>query len=289
MVQDQRRRIDPAPFVRPASAPSWPSLPRSRISAEATSFQCAGTDRKGKTSTVSRGTSIMLSGLRLHYVDPIRSFGRPARLFLTMLLVDGVIFSAWQLFFNFYILQSGFTREFLGLANSMPSAAGLIFGIPLGRLSDRIGRKASIIIGIALSSIMMLAQITFRDPRLIAGAAFVYGAANMLFIVSQAPLMAQLSNRENRTLLFSLSWGLQTIASAVGALFAGQLPGLFGGLLHVAAHSATAYQAVLITGVLTGNVRDRPDVAHGRAAACVGTAPRTARGGARCPCRQRPA
>ena len=133
---------------------------------------------------------------------------------------------------------------------------------------------------------MMLAQITFRDPRLIAGAAFVYGASNMLFIVSQAPLMARLSNRENRTLLFSLSWGLQTIASAVGALFAGQLPGLFGGLLHVEAHSATAYQAVLITGVLLGTSRDRPDVAHGRAPACLGAARREPRGRrAGCPCR----
>ncbi len=200
----------------------------------------------------------MLRSLRLHYIDPIRGFGRPARLFLLMIILDGVIFSAWQLFFNFYILQSGFTREYLGLVNSLPSAAALIFGIPLGRLSDRIGGRASIIGGIAVSSVMMLAQITLGDPRLIAGAAFLYGAANMLFIVSQAPLMARLSDRDNRTLLFSLSFGLQTMAGAVGALFAGQLPGLFGGLLHVEAHTATAYQAVLIASVLLGTTSILP-------------------------------
>ena len=196
----------------------------------------------------------MLNDLRHHYIDPIRGFGRAARLFLLTLVIDGVIFSGWQLFFNFYILQSGFSREFLGLATSLPSAAGLLFGIPLGRLSDRIGRKASIILGIAMSSLLMLAQITFRDPRLIAAAAFLYGAFNMLFIVGQAPLMAKLSNRDNRTMLFSLGFGVQTIAGSVGALFAGQLPGLFGGLLRVGAHSAAAYQAVLIATVLFGSL-----------------------------------
>ncbi len=200
----------------------------------------------------------MFRSLRLHYIDPMRGFDRPARLFLMMIIVDGVIFSAWQLFFNFYILQSGFSREYLGLVNSLPSAAGLLFGIPLGRLSDRVGGRISIIAGIAVSSIMMLLQITLRDPSLIAGAAFVYGAANMLFIVSQAPMMARLSNRDNRTLLFSLSFGLQTMAGALGALFAGQLPGLFGGLLHVEAHTATAYQAVLIASVLLGTTSILP-------------------------------
>lgn len=194
----------------------------------------------------------MLESTKRHYLDPLRSFNRAARLFLIMILIDGVIYSGWQLFFNFYMLQSGYTREFLGLVNSMPSAAGLIFGIPLGRLSDRIGRRISIIIGLAMSGVCMLAQITVHEPRLIAAMAFLNGTANMLFIVSQAPLMSRLSDPENRTLLFSLSFGLQTISGAVGALFAGQLPGFFGTMLKVSANSAAAYQAVLIVSVLLG-------------------------------------
>jgi MFS family permease len=194
----------------------------------------------------------MLPNLKSHYVEPIRSFNRPARLFLLMTIIDGVILSGWQLFFNFYMLESGFSRDFLGLVNSMPSAAGLIFGILVGRISDRIGRRLSMIIGIALASVFMLVQITFRQPAVIAGAAFLMGIFNMLFIVSQAPLMVKLSSAENRTMLFSLNFGLQTIAGAVGSVFAGQLPALFGTLLNVQEHSAAAYQAVLITSVLLG-------------------------------------
>ncbi len=196
----------------------------------------------------------MLQNLTQHYVEPIRSFKRPARLFLLMTILDGVILSSWQLFFNFYMLQSGYTRDFLGLVNSMPSAAGLIFGIFVGRISDRIGRKVSIIIGISMASVFMLVQITSRQPVIITASAFLTGVFNMLFIVSQAPLMMKLSDKENRTMLFSLNYGLQTIAGAAGSLFAGQLPALFGTMFHVDAHSAVAYQAVLISSILLGTV-----------------------------------
>ncbi len=194
----------------------------------------------------------MLQSIRRHTIDPIRSFQRPARLFLIMTIIYGMILTGWQLFFNFYILQSGFDRDFLGLVNSMPSLAGLILGIPLGRISDRIGRRTALLIGLFASSLTMLAQVTFRNPAVIVVMAFLTGVFNVLFVISQAPLMVKLSDSGNRTMLFSLNYGLQTIAGAVGSLFAGQLPALFGAMLHVDANSAMAYQVVLSVSILLG-------------------------------------
>jgi MFS family permease len=194
-----------------------------------------------------------LQNLNLHYVQPIRSFNRATRLYLAMILIDGLVYSAWQLFFNLYVLQSGYSREFLGLLNSMPWTAGLILGIPAGRLSDRIGRKPSLALGLGLSSLFMLAQVTFHEPALMAASAFLMGAFFALFLVSQAPLMMKLSDNANRTMLFSLSYGLQTVAGAVGDLFAGQLPAFFSLFLNVHADSAAAYQAVLIASILLGS------------------------------------
>ena len=194
----------------------------------------------------------MLQSLNRHYIAPILSFNRAARLFLVMMLVNGLVLSGWYLFFNFYMLGSGFKLEFLGLVNSLPSASGLIFGIVVGRLSDRIGRKLSLILGIGFTSLFMLAQVTFHQPLIIVASAFLSGVFNMLFIVSQAPLMVKLSGTENRTMLFSLNFGLQTLSGAAGSLLAGQMPGLFGTLLKVQAHSASAYQAVLIVTILLG-------------------------------------
>jgi MFS family permease len=194
----------------------------------------------------------MLNNFNTHYVKPIRAFNRDARLFLWTTVINGIIYSGWQLFFNIYMLQSGFGRDFLGIVNSLPSLAGLLLGIPIGRLSDRIGRKSAFFIGIIFSSVAFLGQVTFHQPVLIAIMSALAGIFNMFIIVSQSPLMMKLSDHSSRTMLFSLNYGLQTLAGAVGSLFAGQLPAFFGTLLHVGDTSAIAYQSVLIVSVLLG-------------------------------------
>ena len=194
----------------------------------------------------------MLRNFYIHYVQPMRTFNYDARLFLWMTVINGIILSGWQLFFNIYMLQSGYTREFLGVINSLPSLTALLLGIPIGRLSDRIGRKQAIIIGILFSSLTFLGQVTFKQPVVLIIMAALTGIFNMFVIVSVSPLMMKLSDTNNRTLLFSLNYGLQTLAGAVGSLFAGQLPGLFGSFLDVGSTSAVAYQVVLIITLLLG-------------------------------------
>lgn len=194
----------------------------------------------------------MFERIHKHYLQPIGTFDRDTRLFLWMTVINGIIFSGWQLFFNIYMLQSGFTRDFLGIVNSLPALTGLLLGIPIGRLSDRIGRRKALFIGVLMSSFCYLGQVMFKQPLLIVGMAALGGIFFMFLIVSSAPLMMKLSDASNRTLLFSLNYGLQTIAGAVGSVFAGQLPGFFGNLLRVDSTSANAYQAVLIVTILFG-------------------------------------
>src|SRR6185295_14069746 len=109
----------------------------------------------------------MLDNLNTHYFQPIRTFNRDARLFLWMTVINGIIFSGWQLFFNIFMLERGFGRDFLGLINSLPSLSGLLLGIAIGRLSDRIGRKRSLIIGIVFTSLALFGQISFQQPAVI--------------------------------------------------------------------------------------------------------------------------
>jgi len=184
----------------------------------------------------------------------IRTFNRPAWLFLSATVIDGVVYSAWSLFFNFYILELGYGRDFLGLANAMPSVAMMLLGLPLGLLSDRIGRKRAMVIGVSVYMLAMAMQVTVRVPGLLLGAAFVGGAASCLYYLSQAPFMLRVSTPQNRALLFSLNYGFVTLSGVVGNLFAGQLPALFGDWLHVAPGSAQAYQAVLLASVALGTL-----------------------------------
>lgn len=194
----------------------------------------------------------MFRNAYIHYIEPMRTFNRDARLFLWTTIINGIILSSWQLFFNIYMLENGFTRDFLGIINSLPSLTALLLGIPIGRISDRMGRKQAIIIGILFSSVTFLGQVIFKQPAVVILMAALTGIFNMFVIVSISPLMMKLSDANNRTLLFSINYGLQTIAGAVGSLFAGQLPAFFGSLLEVDATSAVAYRAVLIVMLLLG-------------------------------------
>jgi MFS family permease len=188
----------------------------------------------------------------LTILSSFRSFNRPARLFLLTTVINGIIFSGWQLFFNFFILSRGFDKSYLGLVNSAPSVASLLLGLPLGILSDRIGRKRAMLIGLGVGTLCQAGTVLFTHPYLIVFTAFLAGAGNIFYFISQPPFMVKASTHENRTLLFSVNFGLTTLAGAVGNLFAGQLPGAFAQWLHVAQDSATAYQAVLIASVLLG-------------------------------------
>ena len=180
----------------------------------------------------------------------LRAFDRSARLFLVATVLNGIVSSGWMLFFNFYILERGFGRDFLGLANAMPAVAGLLLGIPMGALSDRIGRKPAMLLGMTGIMISMGLVVTMQDPTMILVMSFFSGISITLFYLSQAPFMMMVSNRQNRTLLFSLNFGLMTLSGAVGSLFAGQLPELFGSILQVPGRSAEAYQAVLLVSVV---------------------------------------
>ena len=182
----------------------------------------------------------------------IKTFPRSARLFLLATIINGIIFSTWQLFFNFFILARGYEKDFLGLINSVPWIAGLVLGIPLGMLSDRIGRKPAMLIGLAMSISGMALQLFVQSNALLILVAFLGGAGNSLYFISQAPFMMKVSQTNNRALMFSLNFGLSTLAGALGNMFAGQMPGWFGSLLKVPSTSAEAYQAVLLVSVFLG-------------------------------------
>jgi MFS family permease len=179
----------------------------------------------------------------------VGKLSQPARLLLLALLLDGFLFTAFGLFFNFYILSDGHSREFLGLINAMPSIAALALGLPMGMLSDRIGRKRSMLIGFTLANFAILTMLIVRQPILMLVMAFIWGATGQLYFLSQAPFMMKVSDEKNRDLLFSLSFGVFPLASTLGNALAGVLPDFFSRIFNLPPQSAAAYQTVLIVSV----------------------------------------
>ena len=178
-------------------------------------------------------------------LNPIRSLNRPARLFLLALFLDGLLFSGWSLFFNLYIIDAGYSRDFLGLINAAPSLTALLLGVPMGLLSDRMGRKPAMIVGFILANFAIIGMVLVHVESAMLVLALLWGAVGQLFFLSQAPFMMKTSDNKSRDMLFSLSFGVVPLANTLGNFLAGYLPGAFAGWFRLTTE-ASAYQAVLL-------------------------------------------
>ena len=179
-------------------------------------------------------------------------FRRNARFFLLSTVIGGITFSGFQLFFNIFLRSRGYDLGFVGLLNAIPSGAALLVGVPMGILSDRIGRRRAMLIGLSVNALTAWALVSTEAKEIMVLMAAVNGVANSLYFLSMGPFMMHASSEKERTLLFSLNFGLIAISGAVGNLLAGQLPGWFGRWLGVGAESPHAYQAVLLVSVFGG-------------------------------------
>ncbi len=182
------------------------------------------------------------------FAEQFRSLKKPARLFLLAIFFDGLLFSGYNLFFNLYIIEAGFSRDFLGLINAAPSIAGLLLAVPLGVLSDRIGRKPSMILGFSVANFAIIAMLLVRNEALMISLGLLWGGFGYLYGLSHAPFMMKVSDDKSRDVLFSFSMGMFPLASTLGSFLAGYLPDFFRNLFGITS-SATAYQAVLVFSV----------------------------------------
>ncbi len=183
-------------------------------------------------------------------LNQFRHLNKPARLFLVALFLDGLLFSGWNLFFNLYIIEAGYSRDFLGLINAAPSLSALLLGVPMGLLSDRMGRKLAMILGFVMANFFIIGMIMVQVEHWKLLLAFLFGAAGQLYFISQAPFMMRTSDEKTRDILFSLSYGMFPLASTLGNVLAGYLPGTFTRLLGLTS-GVDAYKAVLLFSVLT--------------------------------------
>jgi MFS family permease len=177
-------------------------------------------------------------------------FNRNTKLFLLSTLLYGFSFSVWELFFNLYILSLGFNNDVLGLIRSANPLAALILGLPLGLLSDRIGRRVSMIIGLGICFIGMIFQVHLLNSFIIFLFGLVQGAGLMLYRVAQSPFIMSNSKPNNQAMIFSLNFGLVTIASMIGNLAAGQMPDVLQRWLGIVEGTAASYQWVITAGIL---------------------------------------
>jgi MFS family permease len=185
-----------------------------------------------------------------YFINQIRSLNKPARLFLLAVFFDGLFFAGWQLFFNLYIIDAGYSRDFLGMVNAAPSISALVLGVPMGLLSDRMGRKRAMITGLAVANFAIIGMIFSKSEVPMFLLALVWGAAAQLYVLSQAPFMMKTSDDKTRDTLFSFSYGMFPLANTLGNFVSGFLPATFTRWFGLTT-SVDAYRSVLLFSVLS--------------------------------------
>jgi MFS family permease len=203
-------------------------------------------------------------------------FSRDAWLFLAAVVVGGVAFSIFQLYFNLYVLARGLDKQALGLLSAIPYGVVLAAGLPAGLLADRIGRKAALIWANVAMACGMAVVASSASAGLIALGLMLFGLGEALGLLATAPFIMQISDQRTRTSLFSAQFGLETLAGFGGSLLAGYMPAWLGRALLLGADSAPVYGLTLLAGGGLILIRSAPlwlihdparSVDHARAAA----------------------
>jgi MFS family permease len=175
-------------------------------------------------------------------------FTRNAWLFLASVVIGGIATSILQLYFNLYVLALGLDKQALGLLAAIPSAVILVFGLPLGLLADRLGRRTALICGNIGTAVGVALEVSSAAPGVIALGLFLIGVGLAFSLLSTAPFIMQVTDQKTRTSLFSAQFGLLNLSGVVGSLLAGYLPGWFAHWLTVEPESASAYRFTLLVG-----------------------------------------
>ncbi len=175
------------------------------------------------------------------YGQHLVAFRPNARLYLVYAVITGVAMGIYQLIFNFYILSLGFDEKLVGNLASVTSTCALLFALPMGYLSDRLGRKASLLISGILISVSVGLMVVWPVTPIFYAMNVVSGAAQSLAAVTMAPFLMESSGEYERTYLFSFSSGIQMVAASMGNWIGGYLPSRVAGMRGVNPLSSQAY------------------------------------------------
>ena len=158
------------------------------------------------------------------YRDAFGRFSRPARRYLLGELLAWTGHGIYQVIFNLYLVDAGFSAVFIGRAISMHGIGIAAAALPAGMLADRWGRRRTLILGALLDGLGMVVRSNVLAPGVILGAGFVSGVGQSLLAIAAAPFLTEHSTPRERVHLFSVFFANTLIAGVIGSLIGGWLP-----------------------------------------------------------------
>jgi MFS family permease len=206
-----------------------------------------------------------MGGVLARYLHSFTGFGRDARLFLLTTLIFGAAISLYWIDFNLYLDAIGIDRTTISVLMAASQLAGVVVALPAAALSNRIGRRWVMVLGMTLVALALFAFLPGQIALLFVGVAAM-GAGTQIVYVVQVPYIAEHTEPGQRNEYFATWSALGNVTMLVSALLGGaiatELAARFG-LSSAAAPYQILLAGVAILGVLAlGSVyllsSDRP-------------------------------
>ena len=127
-----------------------------------------------------------------------------------------------------YAKQLGASLSVLGTYGSVAAVAILLLSIPLGRLSDRLGRKSVIIPGLALLAVVQFSYTVASNPLHLYPIRIALGVATGMIFVNGFLLMTEVADERSRSLAGGLYMTSMGLGFTLGPLAGGLTAKLYG-------------------------------------------------------------
>jgi MFS family permease len=175
----------------------------------------------------------------------IAEYPPQVRLVLVQSMLFGLALNIADLLFNFYLVSLGYAADTAGLMSTVNRSAGMLFGLPLGMLIDRIGARRSLITGLSGFAAGWVVLLMVQSLMAMILAQFAIGVAFTLTMVSVGPLLAAVTSDERRATAFSTNASAILVVGFFGSMLAGILPTITGAWLDVDPRDSAAYGLAL--------------------------------------------
>jgi len=152
---------------------------------------------------------------------------------------------------NYYAHSLGYQPDFIGLLSAMPAVGALISAVPVGLLSDRIGRKPVLIASAILTPLFLAGIGLGTAPLWLLTCAFLQGIVSNAYWVTNLPLLTESTTEQQRVGVFALNSFLLLGVGAFGNLLGGAIPEFVAGVLHVSPASTVALRYGVLAAALS--------------------------------------
>ncbi|GGY95763.1 MDR family MFS transporter [Streptomyces poonensis] len=125
-------------------------------------------------------------------------------------------------FMTLYLtLDRGYSASYAGLVASLHGLGGVISSLGAGVLTDRLGRRPTLLVAQASTAVSVALLGFMRDPVAIAAVAFLVGAASNASRPAVQAMMADIVRPEDRVRAFSLNYWAINLGFAISSVAAG--------------------------------------------------------------------